>query len=278
MSILTIGTRPYGKTFISCTSEGKLTIDDCWLGIKEEFAWWEPPGNAWNGTFIHLTNGNFVIKNTEFMDVRVSGTNTFMLAELSELKEFNISKCTFTNCGCLGDGETIHIISSTSSSSSSSSTIFSENHFISCFNAKYGTVHVDSNIKINFMKCEFMNSTASEGGGAVYANEGKEIIFKECLFVKCVSTAGGAAFVGYLCKSIFFEVDIFFLFFIMCFFFFLFVIINFFFLLCILLLYSHIYIYAIVIIYYSIYFPLLYPSLYRVATLRPATHGLEKEL
>jgi hypothetical protein len=152
-----VGTRPHNKKFLDYTTGGVLTVEDCSIEMPEPFFSW-----GWNGTLIDLREGTFHLENTEFRYVSVGGNNKLIYANLNNNKAFTMNQCSFTNCGCYGDGKVIHV---TTSSSRTTLTMMKCN-FTSCFNLNSdgGCLYMDGNVEMSVVECIFEDCKALNGG------------------------------------------------------------------------------------------------------------------
>jgi hypothetical protein len=93
-----------GRMFILYSSNGTFTLSGCEITIPDEFISWEVERRMWNGTFMMLNNGSFSIIDTNFVNISINGTNAFIVSTVEISRAFVINNCTFTECGCVGDG------------------------------------------------------------------------------------------------------------------------------------------------------------------------------
>jgi hypothetical protein len=104
LSMLFVCMNSIGKSFIIFTSTGSLTIKGCKISIAYEMITWEKEKRSWNGTFIILNNGSYSLIDTDFTDIFISGTNSFLLSSSIETdKIFNINNCIFNGCSIGND-------------------------------------------------------------------------------------------------------------------------------------------------------------------------------
>jgi hypothetical protein len=119
--------------FVSFSGMGTFTVGNCVIRMGKPFASYLRTEKAWNSTFISLgSGGTFNLLNTDFENIIVSGTNTFISSDVGSGKTLTIDGCTFTGCGCLGGGKVIYV--KTLTPSGSETTLDVENSkFYSCF-------------------------------------------------------------------------------------------------------------------------------------------------
>jgi hypothetical protein len=157
--------KPTNKIFINIDSSGTFTLKDCIIEMSETFYSWGSEGNSWNGTFININNGDFILENTEFNNIEISESNSFISSYISEGKEINITNCVFKNCGSIKEGS--KMISLSSSVNSDGSCTISNTHFISCFGDGNGGCIYINNVIMCINNCEFLNCSGRGKGGLI---------------------------------------------------------------------------------------------------------------
>jgi hypothetical protein len=138
MTISLISMRNATNNFVSFSGTGTFTLSDCIIRMSDPITSYGSPEKAWNSTFISLVSGGtFNLLNTNFENIIVSGTNTFISGDVGNGKTLKIDGCTFTGCGCLGEGKVIHVM--TIIPTESETTLNIENsRFYSCFGYEGG--------------------------------------------------------------------------------------------------------------------------------------------
>jgi hypothetical protein len=133
VTIYAFDMREISRVFISYSSGGVFTMEECVLRIAEPFAFWVSEANAWNATFVSVSKGSFQFKNVDFADITVNREGSCVVsANISSDKTCTIEGCTFTG-GCLGDGNVIYVISDDLKVTETNSLIVKNSTFSSCF-------------------------------------------------------------------------------------------------------------------------------------------------
>jgi hypothetical protein len=192
-----IATRPIGDFFFAkYSSSGIFTLEGCSVKLGEPFASWESPGNVWNYTFIELKTGSFNFTNTDFTNIIVSETNTFISCVVESEKILTIDGCTFTGCGCINEGNVIDVSSSSVSTSTDSLSLSVINSdFISCFGYKGGIFSLKKQ-RGCIGGCVMKNVSASSLGGCLFVTGGCVLEIKECKFEDIYSLRDGGVLYG----------------------------------------------------------------------------------
>jgi hypothetical protein len=136
VAILAVGMTPTDEYYISFTSHGVFTLENVMIGMAEPFTSWKPESKAFNSSYLLLKNGEYIIKDVNFIGMVVGKEKTFIHSYISESCQLKFENCKFELCGCIETGYSIHLESSSSSSLStvsSSTTLLVVNcSFISC--------------------------------------------------------------------------------------------------------------------------------------------------
>jgi hypothetical protein len=136
VSVLAVGMAPTDEYYISFTSSGIFTLENVMIGMAEPFASWAPHSKAFNSSYLYLLNGEYVIKNVDFVGMVVGKGYTFIDVDVSESHPLHLLNCSFDSCGCVETGYSIHVVSS--SLSDSVTLLVSDCTFTSCIGSNGG--------------------------------------------------------------------------------------------------------------------------------------------
>jgi hypothetical protein len=129
----------------------------------EQFIWWGTIGRGWNGTFINLKTGDFLLKDCEYEDIYMNNERYFIDTTIESGKKLEINNCNFTNCG--ENGRMIYIHSNSLSNDDVITVCVIDSIFKCCYCNEKGGIFYLYHQRTEFINCIFNNISSLDDGG-----------------------------------------------------------------------------------------------------------------